>query len=231
MRLLLIVMVAVLGLPAMAQSDPHDINLFQNIGDSRNLYFGLMPKSSGTIGTPFIFDEMPKGDIIMANGKLYQGVYINILPDKAEIFIRSEEEEDAKVVILENKRVEKIIYDSSERTFVPMRVENKVHIAEIIADEDAGKLIALHEKKFNKASVGGAYNSGPKYDTYQHVIRYFILTEEGEEEVKKGNAGLKTLGKNEWKSLQQYMKTNKLDMENPADMRKIYVHALTLDNK
>jgi len=217
-----------LSLPALAQSDPHNINLFQNIGDSRNLYFGLMPKSSGTKGSPFIFDEMPKGDLFMANGKIYQGVFINILPEKAEVFIRSEEEEDAKVVIVENKKVGKIVYDDSERTFVPMKVDGKVQIAEIIEEGENEKLIALHEKRFNKATVGGAYNAGSKYDFYQHIVHYFIINDSGEEEINKGKAGLKTLGKGEWKNLQKYAKANKLDMSNPVDMRKIYLHSLAL---
>lgn len=228
MRIILLLLTAMFTIPAMAQSDPHNINLFQNIGDSRNLYFGLMPKSSGTIGTPFIFDEMPKGDIIMANGKIYQGIFINIYPEKAEVFIRSDEEEDAKMVVMDTKKVEKIIYDESERTFVPMKVEEKMHIAELIDDGDKEKLIALHEKRFNKAVVGGAYNPGPKYDTYQHIVRYYIISDAGEEEIKNGKAGLKALGKDNWKSLQRFVKSNDLDMSNPLDMRKIYLHSLAL---
>lgn len=228
MKPILILLAVMLSFPVLAQTDPHNINLFQNIGDSRNLYFGLMPKSSGTKGSPFVFDDMHKGDIIMANGKIYQGVFINILPEKAEIFIRSEEEENAKVVIIENKKVEKIIYDDSERIFRPMQVEGKTQIAEILDESEKGKLIALHEKKFNKANVGGAYNAGPKYDTYQHVIRYLVVNESGEVEVKSGKAGLKTLGKDEWKSLQNFVKSNNLDMGDPVDMRKIYLHSLAL---
>lgn len=228
MKLLLLFLATILTLPVLAQSDPHDINLFQNIGDSRNMYYGLMPKSKGTKGSPFVFDDMAKGDIIMTNGKIYQGVFINILPEKAEIFIRSEEKEDAKVVIVENRKVDKIIYDSPERTFVPMLLEGKTHIAEIIDDGENGKFIALHEKRFNKADVGGAYNAGPKYDTYQHVIRYIIINESGVEEIKNGKAGLKSLGKAEWKSLQNFVKSNNLDMGDPVDMRKIYLHSLAL---
>lgn len=228
MKLILIFMAALLSLPALAQSDPHNINLFQNIGDSRNLYFGLMPKSSGTIGSPFIFDDMPKGDLIMTNGKIYQGVFINILPEKAEIFIKSEEEEDAKVVVIDNKKVDRIIYDDSERKFVPMKVEGKMQIAEIIEERENEKFIALHEKRFNKAAVGGAYNAGSKYDSYQHIVHYYIISDAGVEEINKGKAGLKTLGKGEWKSLQKYAKTNNLDMANPVDMRKIYLHSLAL---
>lgn len=228
MKPILILFAVILSMPVFAQTDPHNINLFQNIGDSRNLYFGLMPTSSGTKGSPFVFDDMLKGDIIMANGKIYQGIFINILPEKAEIFIRSEEEENAKVVIIENKKVEKIIYDDSERIFKPMQVEGKTQIAEILDEGEKGKLIALHEKKFNKANVGGAYNAGPKYDTYHHAIRYFVINEFGEEEVKSGKAGLKTLGKDDWKSLQNFVKSNNLDMGDPVDMRKIYLHSLAL---
>ncbi|KEO75278.1 hypothetical protein [Anditalea andensis] len=228
MKLILVLWASILVIPAVAQSDPHNINLFQNFGDSRNLYIGLMPKSSGTKGTPFIFDEMPKGDLIMANGKIHEGVYINILPDKAEIFIRSDEAEDAKVIIMDNKRVGKIIFNTEERTFMPLVVEDKNQIAEIIYEGDQKKLIALHEKKFNKAEVGGAYNSGPKYDTYQHIVRYFMINPSGEEEIKNNKTGLKTLGKDNWKTLQQFVKDNNLDMGEPADLRKIYIHALDL---
>jgi hypothetical protein len=228
MKTILLFLAVILSMPVLAQNDAHDITLFQSISDSRNLYFGLMPKSSGTKGSPFIFDDMLRGDIIMANGKIYQGVYINILPEKAEVFIRSEEEENAKVVIIENKKLEKIIYDGSERIFLPMEVAGKSQIAEVLADGEEGKFIAIHEKKFNKANVGGAYNAGPKYDTYQHVIRYFIIRESGEEEIKSGKTGLKTLAKDEWKNLQNFIKSNNLDMGNPMDMRKIYFHSLAL---
>jgi len=227
MKPILILLAMMLSVPAMAQSDPHNINLFQNIGDSRSLYYGLMPKSSGTKGSPLLFEKMPKGDLIMANGKIYQGVFINILPEKAEIFIRSEEEEDAKVVVIDNKKVGKIIYDGTERTFVPMIVEGKNQVAEIIHESENGKFVALHEKKFNKAVVGGAYNSGPKYDIYQHIIRYFIIDEQGELEIKNGKTGLKTLGRENWKSLQKFTKSKNLEMANPEEMRKIYLHSLT----
>jgi len=228
MKSILLLLAAAMSLPVMAQSDPHDISIFQSFGDSRNLYSGLMPKSSGTIGSAFIFDEMPKGDLMMANGKIYQGIYINIFPEKAEIFIRSEEKEDAKVVILDNKKVEKIIFEASERTFVPMKVEDKLHVAEIIVDGDEGKLVALHEKKFNKATVGGGYNSGPHYDSYQHIIRYYRFSEKGAEEIKSNKTGLKVLDSENWKTLQDYVKSNKLDLNDPVAMRKLYLHSLSL---
>lgn len=225
MKFFITILVAILSFTVFAQSDPHNIHLFQNIGDSRNLYYGLQPKSSGILGSPFIFDDMLKGDIVMKNGKHVQGIYINIFPEKAEIFIKGEEDEDAKVVVLDNKLINQVIYPDTERTFSPMKVGGVNKIAEIIINNEREKLIALHEKKFIKAQVGGAYNPGPKYDSYEHIIRYFIISGESQKEIVKGKSGLKTLDADSWKTLMQFVKDNKLDMENTRDMKAIYLMA------
>lgn len=222
MRLFIIIAATMLFIPAFGQSDPHSLQLFQSFGDSRHLYNGLQPKSSGIKGSPFILDNMAQGDIIMKNGKHYQGMFINIFPEKAEIYIKGDESEDAKVVVLNRKIIEQIIFIEPERIFSPMKVDGKDHIAEILIEDGQEKLIALHEKRFHKAIVGGGYNEGPKYDTYQHIIRYFVIEGDSVEEIAKGKSGLKTLGKDSWKSLQKYAKDNKLDRDNPQDMKQLY---------
>ncbi|WP_143960783.1 hypothetical protein [Litoribacter populi] len=192
--------------------------------------YGKTSKSKGVKGTPFVFEEMVKGDIIMTDGKNYQNVSLNIYPKKAQVFIGEElpdgEGKSNKTIVMDNRKLDKVVLEDGDRIFRYLKIKDIYMIGEVLYEKEDEKLVAYHEKRFLPAQVE-AYSINA-YDVFQDVIKYFIVKDGQEHEVKKGSSGLKTISSDHWKTLRSYMKDSKLDFGNPADMRQVYLKSKEL---
>ncbi|MBT0810555.1 hypothetical protein KIH41_04610 [Litoribacter ruber] len=192
--------------------------------------YGKTAKSKGVKGTPFVFEEMKKGDILMSDGKFYQNVNLNIYPKKAQVFIGEElpegEGKSNKTIVIDNRKLDRVVVEEGNRVFRYFKIKDIYMIGEVLFEDGDEKFVAYHEKRFMPAQVE-AYSINA-YDVFQDVIKYYLVKEDREEEVKKGTAGLKSISSDNWKALRNYMKDNKLDFGNPADMRLVYLKAKEL---
>jgi hypothetical protein len=223
MERLFIVILCLLSLPGFSQN---------TIEKAESEYlmvtqYGKAGKVGEIRGTPFVFDKLVKADVLMDQGKVYQGVLINIYPQKAQVFIGDDADNPmkGKTVVLDTYKIQQVILEGSERVFKPVKVEGRKQIVEILYEDEGEIFLALHEKRFQKRQEERSYsNTKDQMDSYRPVIRYFWLKDKQEKEIKKGKTGLKTLS-NDWKSLNKIAKAEKLDFNKPADMKKVFEKA------
>jgi len=184
-------------------------------------------KSSHVHGSPFLFDELVQADVLMKKGEAYQGVLINIYPHKSQVFLGDNAKDplSGKTVVLDTYNIDRVVLYGKERVFKPMKVGGRIHIVEVLYEGDEEIFVALHEKRFHPKQQEKSYvNTKDKVDSYRPAVRFFWVQGKQEWEIKKGKPGLKTLSA-DWKGLSQFAKTQKLDFNKPADMKKLFLEA------
>lgn len=193
--------------------------------DNTGMYVGLQPKSDGVKGTPFIFEDLIKGKLLLKNGKVYEDIAFNIHPEKSEIFV----EISKKMIVPETSSVDRVIAKDGERIFAPVKLAKKLEIGEILYEgEDNERFMVLHGKRLQKADIGGGYNSGPQFDEFLSTKKFVWVKGTESLEISSNNKGLKILNEKKLKELKSFVKTNNLDLYEPEDMAKVFKHAKLL---
>ena len=191
-----------------------------DLRDNQGTYVGLQPKSEGVIGTPFLFEDMVKADIYLKNGKQHEDVMLNIYPEKSEFFVQLP---NKHVVSPELNTIEKVILKDGNKVYKPMQVNGKLEVVQVLFEDEEEKFIAHKYKKFQKATVGGAYNTTSNFDTYKDVVYYYRVKDGTLEEIKQNNSGLKTLAGNDWKKARSFVKDNNINWAEPSNALQLYL--------
>jgi hypothetical protein len=192
-----------------------------DLKDNFASYVGMNPKSEGLKGSPFIFDDMVKADLLLNNGKLHNQILINIHPENSEVYVQLKPNH---IVVPDITSIEEVRLNEDSRVFKPVRLEKNIIIGEVLFENEEDLFIAQHIKKFEKAQVGGAYNTGSKYDEYIPFLKYFRISKSNGEvlEIKKNNSGLKKIAGSEWKKAKSFLDNNDLDFSNTEDAKKLF---------
>lgn len=191
-----------------------------DLRDNYGTYIGLQPQSEGVIGTPFLFDEMVNASLHLKNGKQHEDVFLNIYPEKSEVFVQLP---NKNVVSPELGTIEKIVLKESIKVYKPIQINNRMEVVEVLFEDEEEKFIVHKYKKFQKAVVGGAYNTTSNFDEYKEIVNYYRVTLNSLEEIKQNNNGLKTLSGNNWKLTKSFVKENNIDWNESSDALKIYM--------
>lgn len=181
--------------------------------------FRLNPLSVGVKGTPFLFEQAQLGNIVVSNGKTYQGIPFNIKLDKGELFIQTEGVDSEPFMVKNWERVE--ITDSKPRIFTRETVGAKTEIVETLWKSDGLRIIAVHRKTFVQPYVQRDGYSGPQYDEFRYDISYFQVEGMKFTEIKTTKAGLKAFAGPKEKAVEDLIKREKLKLEHPGDFLKI----------
>lgn len=193
---------------------------FMDMKDNQGTYVGLQPKSEGVKGTPLLFEEMVQAHIFLKNGKEHENIMINFYPEKAEVFIRLP---NKNVVSPELNTIEKIVVNGTNDVYKPRQINDRVEIVQVLFEDEEEEFVVHRYKKFQKATVGGAYNTTSNFDEYKDVIYYYLIKNGSREEIKQNNSGLKSLAGDDWKAARSYVKNNNLDWFKPSDALQIYL--------
>lgn len=193
---------------------------FIDLKDNFATYIGLQPKSEGVVGTPFLFDDLRKAKVVMITGKVHDNVLANILPSRSELYVQISPN---NIVVPEISYIESILFLEDSLLFKPIESNKKAVFFQSILELNNKMYLAETEKKFVKANVGGAYNSGSKFDQYNEIITYYVLEDGNMMEIKKNNSGIKFLSGDNWKEARDFVKEQNIDYNNVSDMRKLFV--------
>jgi hypothetical protein len=228
MRTLIILFLVFLNIQVFSQTAIGNAEGGQTLIDLRDnfaTYIGLQPKSEGLIGTPFLFNDLREAQIKMITDKKYQNVRANILAEKGELYV---EIKPNNIVVPDISYIESITFIEDSTVFIPFQINNKKSYAQKLLDSEGDLYVVFFEKKLVKANVGGAYNTGSKFDEYKEVITYFHFNDDIVTEIKKNNNGLKYLGGGDWKDVRDYVKNENIDFNIPSDMLKVIQFARKL---
>lgn len=179
-----------------------------DLKDNYATYIGLQPKSEGVIGSPFLFDELKNARISMITGKVHDNVLVNILSERDELYVQIKPN---NIVVPEISYIESILIKDDSTVFQPFQLNNRRVYVQHLLEINGKDYIAYKEKKFVKATVGGAYNTGSKFDEYKEVISYFYIQDEEILEIKKNNSGLKLLAGENWEEARKFVKEKNID--------------------
>lgn len=193
---------------------------FMDMKDNQGTYVGLQPKSEGVKGTPFLFEDMVKAHIFLKNGKDHENIMINFYPEKAEVFVQLP---NKNVVSPELNTIEKIVLNINNDVYKPRNINGRDEIVQVLAENGEEEFIVHRYKKFQKATVGGAYNTTSNFDEYKDVIYYYVYRNGALEEIKQNNSGLKSLAGDNWKEARAFVKDKNLDWFKPSDALQIYL--------
>lgn len=181
--------------------------------------FRVNPKSDGLKGTPFLFDVPPLGKIGLEGGKDYSEIPFNILLEKNEVYIQTGGE-DSEPLLLRNWEWIEIPGDE-KRSFKIEYIQSKPQVVELLYEKEGEKYIASHKKTLVRPSGQRDGYSGPQYDEFRHDIKYFKIKGMQSTEIKTNSSGLKEWAGNKNDELKEFIKENKLDPNEPSDMKKI----------
>lgn len=199
-----------------------------DLKDNHGTYVGLQPKSEGVKGTPLLFEDMVKANLHLKNGKQHDNVMVNFYPEKAEVFVQLP---NKNVVSPELETIEKVTLDGGNIVYKPRKINGRLEIVRVLYEDEKEEFIVHQFKKFQKATVGGAYNTTSNFDEYKDVIYYYVVNNGNLEEIKQNNAGFKSLAGNDWKTVRSFVKDNNIDWTEPSDALRIYVFAKQELNK
>ncbi|WP_157466041.1 hypothetical protein [Belliella baltica] len=169
-------------------------------------------------GTPFLFKDLKKAKIVMITGKVHDDIMANILPNKAELYVQLS---PSNIVIPDISYIESILFIEDNTLYIPFEINNNRVYIQSVFEANGKKFFAFTEKKFVKANVGGAYNSGPKFDEYKEIITYYLFEDNELLEIKKGNSGIKLLAGESWKEARDFVKKENIDFNDVKDMVKL----------
>lgn len=181
--------------------------------------FRINPKSDGVKGTPFLFDIPPLGKIGLSGGKEYNEIPFNILLEKSEVYIQTGGEDSEPLLLRNWEWIE--IPGEKKRSFKIEYLQSKPQVVELLYEKDGEKYIASHKKTLIRPSGQRDGYSGPQYDIFRHDIKYFKIKGMQSVEIKPNTAGLKDWAGNRNDELKEFIKENKLDPNEPSDMKKI----------
>ncbi|MCR9015877.1 hypothetical protein [Aquiflexum gelatinilyticum] len=181
--------------------------------------FRVNPKSDGLKGTPFLFDTPPLGKIALDGGKDYSEIPFNILLEKNEVYIQTGGEDSEPLLLRNWKWIE--IPGEEVRSFRIEYLQGKPQVVEILFEKEGEKYIASHKKTLIRPSGQRDGYSGPQYDEFRHNIKYFKIKGMQSAEIKTNSSGLKEWAGNKNDELKEFIKENKLDPNQPLDMKKI----------
>ncbi|QYH39566.1 hypothetical protein GYM62_12540 [Algoriphagus sp. NBT04N3] len=187
--------------------------------DNFATYVGVNPKSEGIIGSPFLFEEMKNATVVMQTGKIHENILANIYFEKSELLVQLRPN---YTVVPELSEIESITFLDNNMVFKPAFLDGKWEYAYQLIQLPQKQVLATFEKRFQKADVGGAYNYGSKFDQFKEILSYFIVQDGEIKKVKKSKSGLKHLESSFWKEVESYLKENELDLNNPAEMKKVF---------
>lgn len=194
----------------------------QNVKNPEQQYLGtfrINPKSDGLKGTPFLFDTPPLGKIALDGGKDYSEIPFNILLEKNEVYIQTGGEDSEPLLLRNWKWIE--IPGEEVRSFRIEYLQGKPQVVEILFEKEGEKYIASHKKTLIRPSGQRDGYSGPQYDEFRHDIKYFKIKGMQSAEIKTNSSGLKEWAGNKNDELKEFIKENKLDPNQPLDMKKI----------
>jgi hypothetical protein len=181
--------------------------------------FRLNPISSGVKGTPLLFEQAQLGNILLSNGKTYQGIPFNIKLDKGELFIQTAGVDSDPFMVKNWERVETA--DINTRVFTKEQVGTKTEIVETLWKGNGLRIIAVHRKTFVQPYVQRDGYSGPQYDEFRYDISYFQVEGMKFTEIKTTKAGLKAFAGTKEKAVDDLIKREKLKLDQPGDFMKI----------
>lgn len=228
MRAVILIFLLILNHSVFAQTAIGNADGGQTLIDLRDnfaTYIGLQPKSDGLIGTPFLFDDLRNAQIKMITDKVHQNVKANIMLEKGELYV---EIKPKNIVVPDISFIEFILFLEDSTVFIPFEINNKKTYVQKLLDREDDLYIVFFEKKLIKANVGGAYNTGSKFDEYKEVISYFHWKNGIINEIKKNNSGLKYLGGDNWKEVRDFVKRENIDFNETTDMLKVIQFARPL---
>lgn len=223
MRILISLFFIALSIPSFSQTavgNSDGSQTFIDLKDNFATYIGLQPKSEGVIGSPFLFEDLKKAKVTMITGKTHDNVLANILPSQSELYVQIKPN---NIVVPEASYIESILFIEDSILFKPIRLNDRLMYAQSVFETNDKQFFALVEKKFVKANVGGAYNSGPKFDEYKEVISYYLLENSEITEIKKNNSGIKFLAGEKWKEAREFVNKQNIDFNIVSDMQKVFV--------
>lgn len=180
-----------------------------DLRDNYATYIGLKPKSDGTIGTPFLFDDFRLASVKMINNYIHKNVKVNFFVENGEVFV---ELNPNHVVILDNSLVESITILDSQTVFIPFTISKKRIYVQILLKSNDDLYVVYPEKQFVKATVGGAYNTGEKFDEYKNLNSYYHVKKDLVNQINVSSSGYKYLAGKNWKVLRDFVKENNLDL-------------------
>lgn len=181
--------------------------------------FRINPKSDGLVGTPFLFDIPPLGKIGLKDGKDYNEIPFNILLEKNEVYIQTGGEDSEPLLLRNWEWIE--VSGEEKRIFKLEYLQGKPQVVEILYEKEGEKYIASHKKTLIRPSGQRDGYSGPQYDTFRHDIKYYKLKGMQSVEIKTNSTGLKEWAGNRSDGLKEFIKENKLDPNDPVDMKKM----------
>lgn len=196
----------------------------QSIKSPEQQYLGtfrINPKSDGLKGTPFLFDVPPLGKIGLSGGKDYNDIPFNILLDKNEVYIQTGGDESEPLLLRNWEWIE--IPGEEIRVFKTEYLQGKPQVVEILYEKDGKKYLASHKKTLVRPSSQRDGYSGPQYDTFRHDIKYFEIKGMQTTEIKTNSAGIKEWAGKRNDDLKEFIKENKLNPDDPLDMKKIII--------
>lgn len=224
MRILLSILFVSLSFSSFSQTaigNSDGGQTFIDLKDNFATYIGLQPKSDGVKGTPFLFEDLKKAKIVMITGKIHDNVLANILPGQSQLYVQISPK---NIVVPEISYIESILFVDDSSLFKPLELNNRLMYIQSILETNKKEYFASIEKKLVKANVGGAYNSGPKYDEYKEVISYYLLENSELTEIKKNNSGIKLLAGDKWKEARDFVKEEAIDFNKTSDMIKLLLY-------
>jgi hypothetical protein len=187
-------------------------------------------KDNSVEGTPFLFDNWPKGYLVMINDAKMEGIKINLLNQEGELQVSKPIEGiDIRYNVDESKVKYFIVVDSAtqkERRFDYLKIDkygkesNKGYFFEVLFDGPAS-FLKFASKEFKKAEEAKAYDLGTKKSRYildeTYVIRLSASTEFQPLLLKKKSFE-KVFSSDNFKKSESIMKKNKLKWSDESDI-------------
>jgi hypothetical protein len=187
--------------------------------DNFATYVGVKPQSEGTIGSPFLFEEMKNAKVVLKTGKIHENILANIYFEKSELLVQLRPN---YTVVPEISEIESITFLDNNMVFNPAFLDGKWEYAYHLIQLPQKQVLATFEKRFQKADVGGAYNYGSKFDQFKEIISYYLVEEGKIKKIKKSKSGLKQLESPHWKETESHLKENQIDFNNLTEMKKVF---------
>lgn len=175
----------------------------------------------GVKGSPVIFEAFLPGTVVIGEETI-ASVLLNFDAYNNEILYKTCV--DCLYKILDNARVSSFIVNDKllQRKFVVRPNDKKLFEVREVMYEGKLQYYRLHKVILEKADYQGAYSANQKYDEFKHDQLYFYSSDTNSIPLKMKKKNLKEAFPKKSKSLDEFIKQNKIDFNNDLQLVQLF---------
>jgi len=187
---------------------------------------GFDDRYEGVTGTPYAFADWFPGDVFFNTKERYHFNALNYNTVNKKLLFKDPDTEQPTYL---NKYIVDFftIYRYDTLVFVPLTLPGESDLSFVrVIYEGNSSAYWQYDKEFIKADYKGGYSADRRYDEYIDRPNIYLRLNEGGEllKVRKSKKALAELFSGREKEMSAYIKENKTDLQNPADIKKMMMY-------